>query len=477
MDLSNGNSRLDECKSHWHFIGILGSGMQALARYAIERGARVTGSDLQPSPALDDLTRRGAVIQLNHENTILSSSADLVVFSQAIAEDNPELASARRMGVEAIRYPELLGNLMERQPGIAVAGSHGKSTTAGMVAYVLRRVGMDPSYVIGADVPQLGGASRYGAGPYLVAEACEYKRSFLYLCPRIGVVTNVDLEHMDYYYDLVDIQEAFRSFAEGIDPDGALVVNADDGNTRGIADAAECRVMSYGIKAKGAEYRAERIWRAKKHTNFNLTFDGKDYGRFSVQLYGTHNVYNTLAAMGALHRAGVEFDQMRGPIAEFEGAARRLQLLGEPWNVAVVSDFAHHPNEIKASLAATQQRFPHRRVFCVFQPHQYSRTRTMLEELAEAFRGAWLTLVTDIYAARDTEQDMRSVSAADLVQLMNHKGMTAHYVPDFKDIDDIMVGDVVPRDVVLVMGAGNIFEVAHNVVPRIDAKGRKQLAA
>ena len=186
---------------------------------------------------------------------------------------------------------------------------------------------------------------------------------------------------------------------------------------------------------------------------------------------------NTLAAIAACHEAGADFNAMREPVAEFEGAARRLQLLGEPWNVAILSDYAHHPNEIRASLAATRQRFPNRRVFCVFQPHQYSRTRTLLPEFADAFKDAWLTLITDIYAARDSEKDRLAVSAQDLVHLMNHNGLTAHYVPEFADMEDIIVGDVVPRDVVLVMGAGNIWEVAQNVVPKIEDKGRKQLAA
>jgi len=488
MSSAGGNGKLVAANKHWHFIGILGSGMRALANYAVEGGARVTGSDLasgnggmrggRPAcPAADDLLRKGVLIQNSHDNTILSGSADLVVVSQAIGEDNPELCHARQMGVKVMRYPELLGKLMQDQPGIAVTGSHGKSTTASLIAHVLTAGNMDPSYVIGAHVPQLRGSSHRGKGQYLVVEACEYKRSFLHMEPKIGVVTNVDREHLDYYYDLKDIQQAFGDFAEQVKPDGAIVLNADDGNSAVLARTATCEVVSFGMKSKTAQYRAERLWRAKKHTNFNLMCNGKNCGRFSTQLYGTHNVYNTLAAVAALHKAGMDFDQMREPMGEFLGAARRLQLLGEPWDVAVLSDYAHHPNEIKASLSATRQRFPHRRIFCVFQPHQYSRTLAMMPELADAFQDAWLTLVTDIYAARDSAKDMQSVNAARLVQLMNHKGLTAHYVPEFRDVEDIMVGDVVPRDVVLVMGAGNIFQVAQNIVPRIEIKGRKQFAA
>jgi UDP-N-acetylmuramate--alanine ligase len=462
---------------HWHFIGILGSGMHGLAKYAAERGIRVTGSDVQNSPAVEELVRLGINVRFDQDHPRLERDIKLVVASQAIADDNPELLEAKRLGIEIVRYPEMVGMLMDDQPGIAVAGAHGKSTTTSMISFILQRVGLDPSFVIGAEVPQLGGSSHCGKGRYLVAEACEYKRSFLFMAPHIAVITNIDLEHTDYYYDLWDIQQAFGDFAEQVDPDGALVLNADDPNSQPVKSRAECDVTTYGLDNMKAHYRAERMWRAKKHTNFDLVIKGKNHGRFSTKLYGTHNIYNTLAAIAGCHRAGVDLDQMRGPVSEFEGAARRLQLLGEPWNIAILSDYAHHPNEIRATIAAAQQRFPKRRIFCIFQPHQYSRTRTMISEFANAFSDAWVTFVADIYAARDSEEDRRAVCASDLVHLMNHRGLTAHYVPEFADIEEIIVGEVVPEDVVLVMGAGSIWQIARNIVPRIAEKGRKQIAA
>jgi UDP-N-acetylmuramate--alanine ligase len=467
----------DFANQHWHFVGILGTGMRAMARYASERGVHITGSDVQRSPAMEELVRRGINVQLTQDRAHFDAATNRVVISQAITEDNPELIHAHRLGIEVVKYPELLGELMDYQPGIAVAGSHGKSTTSAMTAYVMHAGGRDPSYLIGADVPQLDGGSHCGTGEYLVAEACEYKRSFLYLAPHIGVITNIDLEHTDYYYNLHDIQHAFCDFAGQIDPGGHLIINADDPNSQKIRQVATCEIADYGIDAPGALYRAERVWRAKKHTNFDLVYAGEKRGRFSIQVYGTHNVYNALASIAACHRAGMDFEEIRRHIENFEGAARRLQLLGEPWNVAVLSDYAHHPKEIRASIAAAQQRFPKRRIFCIFQPHQFSRTRRMLPELADAFGEAWQTFVTDIYAARDSEEDQRSVSSSDLVQQMNTDGLTAHYVPEFHDIEELIVREVVPEDVVLVMGAGNIWQVARNIVPRIDDKGRKQIAA
>ena len=469
--------KLDLSDERWHFIGILGTGMRSMATYAAECGARITGSDVSTGSGAEALVKRGIEVNLRQEGRHLARDTSLVVVSQAISEDNPELVRARHMGLEVVRYPELLGNLMGFQKGIAVSGTHGKSTTSSITAFVMRQGGLDPSFLIGADVPQLGGGSHYGKGEYLVAEACEYMRSFLYLTPHMGVITNIDVDHLDYYYDLSDIQEAFVEFAQVVCEEGLLIANADDDNTRAVVKEAGVQAVTYGINSKKADYRAERIWRAKVHSNFDLVCDGKKVGRFSTRLYGTHNVLNALAAIAACHRAGMSFNDIRDGLAEFEGAARRLQLIGTPWNVSIISDYAHHPREVRASIAATHQRFPGQRVFVIFQPHQYNRTRRMLPELAAAFDDVWVVYVCDIYAARDSQEDRQSVRAQDLVRQMNHIGLLAHYVPEFEDVEHIITGDVIPDDVVLVMGAGNIWQVARNIVPKIAEKGRRQVAA
>jgi len=269
--------KLDLSKEHWHFVGILGTGMRSMATYAAECGAHVTGSDLQPTPAADRLSRQGIVVNFEQEGRTLDRSTDLVVVSQAIADDNPELLRARKLGLEVLRYPELLGLLMDSKKGIAVAGTHGKSTTSSIIAFLMHRAGLDPSYLIGAEVPQLDGGSHYGKGDYLVAEACEYRRSFLCLSPHIGVITNVDADHLDYYYDMWDIQEAFTDFARAAGEEGFLVANADDANTRAVVEEAEVPTITYGIDAKKATYRAERLWRAKVHSNFDLCHNGSGW--------------------------------------------------------------------------------------------------------------------------------------------------------------------------------------------------------
>ncbi len=466
-------------QQHWHFVGILGTGMKAMARFAREKGAHITGSDVNPSPSLKELTSKGIKVHLDQKDSHFEPNTNRVVVSQAISAENPELIKARRMGIEVVKYPQLLGELMDQQPGIAVAGSHGKSTTSSMAAYMMQKCGADPSYLIGADVPQLNGGSHCGSGKYLVAEACEYKRSFLYLNPEIAVITNVDWEHVDYYHDMEELEEAFCQFASQVKKDGVLILNADDPHSKKIESAANCKVVKFSLKDDNAEISMQKVWRAKVRTNFNLMLNGEDLGRYELKLYGNHNIYNALAALAVCHYAGVNIREAAASLASFKGAARRLQLLGQPWNVAVISDYAHHPNEIKASLSATKQQFPNRRLFCIFQPHQYSRTKKMLGELAETFDECWVALISDIFAARDTEEDRRAVDATDLVRCINEgdNGMKAHYVPEFEDIENLIVREVVPQDVVLVMGAGNIWQVAHNIVPKIELKGQKQFFA
>ncbi|MCD6416097.1 MAG: UDP-N-acetylmuramate--L-alanine ligase [Planctomycetes bacterium] len=461
----------------WHFIGILGSGMRSLARYAVQSGASVSGSDLQRCPAMKELQELGVSISLEQDGRGLDAGVDLVIASQAIPEDNRELRRARQLGLEVVCYPEMLGRLMEHKVGIGVAGTHGKSTTASIISFTLRQGGLDPSFLIGADVPQLGGGAQCGSGRHVVVEACEYKRSFLQLSPKIAVITNVDEDHLDYYYDIWDIRQAFSDFAEGVGEDGLLVANADDENTRMIVETAGAPTVTFGIEDKDADYRAERLWRAKVHSNFDLVYHGERIGRFSTRLYGTHSILNILAGIAVCHQAGMEFEDIQRAIENFAGPARRMQLLGTPWGVSVITDYAHHPNEIRASIEAAHQQFPKRRIFVLFQPHQHSRTRKMLSELADSFRTAWVTYVSQIYAARDSQEERRSVDGMDLVRQMNHIGLLGHYVPDFEELEDLIVGDVIMDDVVLVMGAGDIWKVANDIIPMIEDKGRRQIAA
>ena len=468
---------LDLSGEHWHFVGILGTGMRGLAIFASECGAEVSGSDIRPPREGRELIERGISVRVGQHRPRLSEDTSLVVASQANPDDNAQLREARKRAPEIVRYPETVGQLMDQRRGIAVAGSHGKSTTASTAAYLMEKAGLEPSYLIGADIPQLGGSSRCGSGEHLIAEACEYQRSFLHLRPEIGVITNIDREHIDYYYDMDDIREAFCDFARQVDKDGALIVNADDPNMQCVIEAAECDVLRCSMESMDVEYAVENPWRATRHTNFDIVCDGQNMGRLVTGLYGNHNIMNTLMASAACHRAGMNFDEIQEHIKEFEGVARRMQLIDDPWGVPVLSDYAHHPKEICASIEAARQRFHNCRIFVVFQPHQYSRTRAMLPELSASFDDVSLTLVSDIYAARDSLRDQEAISALDLVRGINQNDGVAYYVPEFEEIEDMVVGEVVTGDVVLVMGAGDIWQVAHNIKNKIAKKPATQIAA
>ncbi len=462
---------------HWHFVGIREPELRALAGYAAQLGARVTGSDERSGPADGELLKHGVRVSRRPSRHAVKADTDFVVISEAVSEDHLEVVSARRKGVEVAYWPEVLRLLTGRQSAVAVAGTHGKSTTAAIAAYVMRHAGADPSFLIGADVPQLGGGSHHGSGKHFVVEASEYKRSFLGISPGMGIITNVDADHLDYYNDLWDIKDAFRDFAATAAEGGVLLANADDANTRDVLAEAGVPAVTYGIEDKRADYRAERIWRAKLHSNFDLVHRGNVVGRLTTNLYGTHNVMNALAAAAACHQAGVDFADIRDALAEFEGVAHRLQVIAEPWRVPVVVDSARHPRQVQACLAAMHQRFPGRRVFVVFQPHGISCTRAGLRELAETFRDAWTTFVCAPFAAHGCYGDGDGVTGREVVREMTSIGVFGHYVPEIKDVERIIVGEVILDDVVLIMGAGEVRQVGSTIVPRIAEKGRRQIAA
>lgn len=464
-------SALDLRGKRVHFIGILGEGMQRAAIVAAECGAIVSGSDLRETDDVRALAHRGVRVICGAQQS-LQVEADLVVVSPAVPADLGEVAEATNRGLEVIKYPEFVGRVMESRRGIGVAGTHGKSTTTALTAYLLAQAGMDPSYIVGADVPQLGGGSHYGTGEWMVAEACEYRRSFLYLEPEIGVITGVDYDHADYYFSFDDVVRAFTDFAEQVHEDGLLVLNKEDPSTPAIADEAPCAVETFCVDGE-ADWSARRVWRAKKRTNFDLYERGDLVGRVSMPLYGTHNIRNALAAISVARRCGVSYESILAGLDTFTGCARRLQLIGEAWGVPVLSDYAHHPREIEATLGATRQRYPSKsRIFCVFQPHQHSRTRAFLPQFAQAFSDVHMAIFTDIYGVRDSEEVRRSVSSLDLVREVQQHNRSAYYMPDFGDIEEFLAGEVVMNDVVLVMGAGNIWQLAGRIYQRIQEKAR-----
>jgi UDP-N-acetylmuramate--alanine ligase len=449
-----------------HMVGIGGCGMSGVAALLLKRGARVSGSDLQSSVVISQLVERGAKIATQQSADTVPLNTDLVVISAAIPADHAERLEAHRRGIKVIRYAELLGTLMARYDGIAISGTHGKSTTSAWLAFTLRRAGLDPSFVVGAGVEQLGGGSGVGNGRHFVAEACEFDRSFLNLRPQMAVVLNIEEDHLDCYRNLAAIEEAFAQFVAKVPPAGKVIVNGDCPRCRGLAQHTPAPIVTFGTAAD-VTYRATEIRVQQDHYTFKALRDGQPLGEARIGLPGRHNVDNALAVIASAHEAGVPWAQIRGGLLEFQGAQRRLEQRGEHKGICILDDYAHHPTEIRATLQAARQRYKPRRLWCVFQPHQHSRTRFLLADFAQSFADADEVVVPDIYFVRDSARERERVNAQDLVAAICRDGGKARHVAEFSEIVSLLARDVRANDVVITMGAGNIWKVADELVQRL----------
>src|SRR5262245_3888212 len=442
-----------------HLVGIGGIGLSGLARLLAARGYVVTGSDLKPNAQTTDLEALGVRIKVGHDAGNLPADCSLVVRSAAVGDDNPEIAAARAANVPVMLHAEMLGRLMAERTGIAVAGCHGKTTTTAMISYILSRAGLEPTFLCGGVIPQLGTNAIGGAGRHFVAEACEFNRSFLQLAPQCAVITNIEEDHLDYYKDLDEIAAAFREFAALVGEKGIVI---------GGVDSPPVAELIAGLKGKGEGYSIEKDadWCAKKiavedgRWRFDVLKYGKAFGSFSLALPGLHNVSNALAAIAACTWAGVGRELIELALTEFTGAERRFQVLGERNGAIVIDDYGHHPTEIQATLRAVKERYPTRKIWCVFQPHQYSRTRVFLKEFARSFGDAHLVLLPEIYEARDGDAEKHKVSSADLAKQLDANGKAALFLPSFDHVVAFLEDKVDPSVAVVTMGAGNVDEVA-----------------
>ena len=449
-----------------HFVGIGGCGMSGLAALLLRRGAHVTGTDARPSTEIARLVARGASITTQQRAEAVPTDVDFVVASAAIPFDHPELIEARRRGLAVYKYAQMLGAVMSRFDGIAIAGTHGKSTTTAWLTFVLRHAGLDPSFVVGASIEQLGGGSGDGAGHHFVAEACEYDRSFLNLRPQRAAILNIEEDHLDCYKDLHAIRDAFAEFATHVASGGLVVMNGGDRRCRSIAAGLAARVQFFGTDVDCA-WRPVDIALEGGVYAFTIQHQGAPLGRVRLGLAGRHNVDNACAVIALAHDCGVTWELLRTGLAEFHGARRRLELRGEAAGVRVLDDYGHHPTEIRATLKAARERCAPHRLWCIFQPHQHSRTRFLLKDFAQSFADADKVLVPDIYFVRDSQREKELVSSEDLVREIRARGGDATYMPHFAAIVEQLVRDTRPGDVVLTMGAGNIWKVADELVQRL----------
>ncbi|HWS53257.1 MAG TPA: UDP-N-acetylmuramate--L-alanine ligase [Pyrinomonadaceae bacterium] len=454
---------------HVHFIGIGGIGMSGIAEVLLNMGFRVSGSDLRRSDATTRLEAMGARVFEGHAAGHVGDS-HVVVRSTAVRDDNPEIEEARRRSIPVIARAEMLAELMRLKPHtVAVAGSHGKTTTTSMIASMLAQAGLDPTVVVGGVVGAMGSNARLGKSDLMVTEADESDRSFLMLSPTYAVVTNIDREHMDHYADMTDVRKCFADFVNKVPFYGAAVLCLDDPHVQAVIPEIVRRRITYGLSAQ-ADIAAREVRYDKQFgSTFQVRRMGEPIGEVSLHVPGLHNVYNSLAAVGIGLELELPFETIAGALSAFAGVNRRFQTKGEAAGVLVVDDYGHHPTEIRATLVAAKLGSAGRRMVVLFQPHRYSRTQDLMEEFARSFNNADVLMVTDIYAA--SEDPIPGVSASALVgavQRFGHKDARA--VGSVEEATRALLEEARPGDMVITLGAGNVYRVGEKLVELLKEK-------
>ncbi len=480
---------------HVHFIGIGGISMSGLAEILMDEGFTVSGSDSHPSEMTERLERKGATVFYGQRAENITEGIDVVVYTAAIHPDNPELTEARMKGLPILTRAELLGQMMRNyQYAVGIAGTHGKTTTTSMVAEILMAANADPTVTVGGILDSIGGNIRLGGSEMFVAEACEYTNSFLSFYPNREIILNIEEDHLDFFKDIDDIRASFRRFAQIVPADGAVVINADIDRVEEIVEGLPCRVVTFG-RSDRAQYRAENIeYDEYDRASFDAVWTdadgeaenggrgmedgGASYGgnraeacaagdggtarlRIRLGVPGEHNVYNALAALALCRTLSVGTEAIQQGLAGFAGTRRRFEKKGEVCGLTIIDDYAHHPQEIAATLAAARH-YPHKKLWCVFQPHTYTRTKAFLDAFAQALSAADEVILADIYAARET--DTLGISSGDIAGKLEALGTPAHYLGSFDAIEKFILENCVNGDLLITMGAGDIVKVGENLL-------------
>ena len=454
-----------------HVVGIAGIGLSAIARVLAMRGHIISGSDLCTSSITDDLNRLGIRTYVGHSAEQIAG-AELVVVSSAIPETNAEVLAARRSGIPVLKRKRLLARMMAGSVGIAVAGTHGKTTTSSMISVILQRAGLRPTFVVGGIIAELGTNAQAGQGPHFVIEADEYDRTFHGLEPQIAIVTNVEMDHPDCYDDIADIRDSFTVFLDHVSRDGAIVACADSPELMRLVQergSAMPRVVTYGV-SPGADYVVTDV--APNNgggMHYRVLNQGSIWGTFATSIPGAHNVLNGTAALIVATMCGIDRQVAGQALRDFRGVLRRFEFKGESQGITVIDDYAHHPTEIRATLAAARSRYPGRRIWAVFQSHTYSRTCALFSEFVAAFGDADHVIVTDIYAARAREKP--TIRAEDLAAAIQHDDV--RYLSAFDEVEAVLLDELHTGDVLLTLGAGDGYLIGEHVLAQLSERGER----
>ncbi|NGM83551.1 UDP-N-acetylmuramate--L-alanine ligase [Paenibacillus sp. 7124] len=451
-----------------HFIGIGGYGMSAIARVMLEMGYTVTGSDVAAQELTEKLIAKGAKVYIGHTAEQVKG-ADLVVYSTALSKDNVERVEAERLNIPILHRSQMLGRLLNERKGVAVAGAHGKTTTSSMIALVMEECGVDPTYIIGGEIMNVGTNAKAGQGEFVVAEADESDGSFLQYHPWLAIVTNIEADHLENYGgDFERLKSAYVQFMSQLREDGTAIVCADDETVTSLLPKIKANVTTYGIRS-AADYTATDIALGDRQVTFTMNHGATALGRVELSVPGQHNVYNAMATIIACLKAGIPFAAIASAIVKFNGAKRRFQVLGEADDILVIDDYAHHPTEIQATISAAKATG--KRIIAVFQPQRYTRTFFLLDAFSRAFGEADEVIITDIYSPAG-EKQIEGVSSAKLVELIiQNSNPGARHLPTKEDVLADLKDRLAPGDLVITMGAGDIYKVGYVLADNLRKRG------
>ena len=447
---------------HIHLIGIGGISMSGIAEILHHFGLFVTGSDCAKSKITDRLSSHGIYVSIGHSTSLVEKS-DLVIYSAAVSQDDPELVCARNKNIVVIERADFVGFLTRiYNESICISGTHGKTTTTSMISLCFIEAGLDPNIQVGANLKQINGNYRIGNSDYFILEACEYVESFLKFNPKSEVILNIDNDHLDYFKNFDNIKNAFKKYASLLPRDGLLVTNADDENCLALRNNTYAKTITYGINNNKANFIARNItFDNNGFPKFDVYYNNAFFAEIKLAVPGYHNVYNALGCIALCTEYGIDKYTIKVALKKFTGASRRFELVGSYNNISVYDDYAHHPSEIMATLKALQRK-NFRQSWVIFQPHTYSRTKELLDDFAKALLGFNNIIITDIYAAR--EKNIYNISSMDLVNKLNSLGKKSIYIKNFDEIASYIKERACPNDIVLTMGAGTVVEISKKIL-------------
>ncbi|MBQ8559531.1 MAG: UDP-N-acetylmuramate--L-alanine ligase [Tyzzerella sp.] len=447
---------------HVHFIGIGGISMSGLAEILLKEHFTISGSDSKRSALTDHLTSLGATVFYPQKAENIIDGIDVVVYTAAIHADNPEFAEAKKQELPMLSRAELLGQLMTNyDTPIAISGTHGKTTTTSMLSHILLEAEKDPTISVGGILNAIGGNIRVGNSDIFVTEACEYTNSFLHFFPKISVILNVEEDHMDFFKDIDDIRSSFHKFSGLLPKDGTLVINKNIKNIESITDGLDCNIITYS-ESQEADYSAANItFDEVGNASFDLVKDGTFVDRITLAVAGNHNVSNALSAIAVADLLEIPLETIKRGLLSFTGTVRRFEYKGQRNGFTIIDDYAHHPTEIRATLVSAQN-YPHKDIWCIFQPHTYTRTKAFFHEFAEALSLADHVILADIYAARET--DTLGMSSKALAEEIKKLGTDAHYLSSFEAIENFVLEKVIHGDVLITMGAGDVVNIGESLL-------------